>query len=165
MRIGVIYHSETGHTREVAEYIARQTGADLIPVHSRFPYTGISRVAVGVRRALSGTEEETEPAVIDVSAYDCLVVGSPVWAGHPTPAINGAIARFQGCTGKEAVAFVTCGLASHGAERMLASRLTGRELRVKGSVAISRIELKNFTRLNRLVGMIQKPYFGNIRID
>ncbi len=52
-----------------------------------------------------------------------------------------------------------------GTERMLASRLTGRELRVKGSVAISRIELKNFTRLNRLVGMIQKPYFGNIRVE
>ena len=94
MDIAVIYHSETGHTREVAEYIARQTGADLIPVSSRFPYTGISRVTVGVRRALSGTEEQTEPAIIDVSAYDCLVVGSPVWAGHPTPAINGAIARF-----------------------------------------------------------------------
>ncbi len=165
MHIAVIYHSETGHTREVAEYIARQTGAALFPVNSRFPYTCISRVVVGVRRALSGTEEQTDPAVIDLSAYDCIVVGSPVWAGHPTPAINGAVARFQGCSGKEAVAFVTCSLASHGAERMLASRLTARELRVKGSVAISRIELKNFTRLNRLVGMIQSPSSGNIRVD
>ena len=60
---------------------------------------------------------------------------------------------------------MTCGLASQGAERMLASRLTGRELRVKGSVAISRIELKNFTRLNRLVGMVQSLSSGNIRVD
>jgi menaquinone-dependent protoporphyrinogen IX oxidase len=165
MRIGVIYHSETGHTRVVAEYIARQTGADLIQVGSRFPYSCISRVVVGVRRALSGTEEQTEPAVIDVSAYDCIVVGSPVWAGHPTPAINGAVARLQGAAGKEVVAFVTCGVASRGAERILAGMLAGRGLRVKGSVAISRIELKNVTRLNRLVGMVQSPYSGTIRVD
>jgi hypothetical protein len=56
-------------------------------------------------------------------------------------------------------------MASRGAERVLADRLMGRGLRVKGSVAISRIELSNVTRLNRLVGMIEKPYSGNIRVD
>ena len=96
MRTVVIYHSETGHTREVAEYIARQTGADLMQVHSRFPYNHLSRMIVGVRRALSGTEDPVDPALIDVSGYDCIVIGSPVWSGHPTPVINGADRQPEG---------------------------------------------------------------------
>jgi hypothetical protein len=75
------------------------------------------------------------------------------------------VARLQGAAGKEVVAFVTCGVASRGAERILADRLAGQGLRVKGSVAISRIERMNVTRLNRLVGMVQKSYSGNIRVD
>jgi flavodoxin len=49
MRIVIIYHSDSGNTQAVAEYLARQTGADLIRVTSTFPYTSLSRAVTGVR--------------------------------------------------------------------------------------------------------------------
>ena len=37
-----------------------------------------------------------EPAAIDVSGSDLIVIGTPVWAFKATPAINGAIAALIG---------------------------------------------------------------------
>jgi NAD(P)H-dependent FMN reductase len=56
-------------------------------------------------------EEKTliEPASVDISGYDLVVFGSPVWAFKPTPAIHAAIDSLKGCMGKPAVAFSTHG--------------------------------------------------------
>jgi hypothetical protein len=165
MRTIIIYHSDTGHTKEVAGYIARQTGADLVQVRSRFPYNPVSRIVVGGRRALSGTEDPVDPASIDVSGYECIVIGSPVWAGHPTPVINGAVAGLQGCAGKEAVVFMTCCLAAGEAPRLLRDALTGRDVSVKGMIAIHRSEREDYAYLNRIVTMIREPRYGQIPVN
>lgn len=164
MRTIIIFHSDTGHTKKVAGYIARQTGADLVQVRSRFPYNPVSRIVVGVRRALSGTKDPVDPASIDVSGYDGIVIGSPVWAGHPTPAINGAVAGLQGCAGKEAVVFMTCCLAAGEAPKILRDSLARRDIRVKGSIAVHRSECEDYTCLNRIVTMIRDPQYGKIPV-
>lgn len=165
MRTIIIYHSDTGHTKEVASYIARQTGADLVQVRSRFPYNPVSRMIVGIRRALSGTQDPVDPASIDVSGYDCIVIGTPVWAGHPTPVINGAVAILKGCAGKEAVVFVTCCLAAGEAAMILRDSLTRKDIRVKGSVAVHRSECENYSYLNRIVTMIRDTSYGKIPVN
>lgn len=165
MQTIVIYHSDTGHTKEVAGYIARHTGADLVQVRSRFPYNPVSRMIVGVRRALSGTQDPVDPASIDVSGYDGIVIGSPVWAGHPTPVINGTVAGLKGCAGKEAVVFVTCCLAAGEAPMILRDSLIRRDMRVKGSIAVHRSERGDYAYLNRIVTMIRDPRYGQIPVD
>jgi len=50
-----------------------------------------------------------EPASVDVSGFDLVVFGSPVWAFKPTPAIHAAIDALKGCQGKNATAFCTHG--------------------------------------------------------
>jgi hypothetical protein len=52
---------------------------------------------------------EIDPPVIDVSGYDLLVFGSPVWAFRPTPAIHTAITSLKGYEGKRAISFFTHG--------------------------------------------------------
>lgn len=165
MQTIVIYHSDTGHTKDVAGYISRQTGADLVQVRSRFPYTPVSRMVVGVRRALSGTEDPVDPASIDVSGYDCIVIGSPVWAGHPTPVINGAVAGLQGCAGKRAVVFMTCCLAAGEAPRILRDSVMKRDIRVNGSIAVHGSERNDYAYLNRIVTMIRNPRYGQIPVE
>jgi flavodoxin len=164
MRIVIIYHSDSGNTQAVAEYLARQTGADLIRVTSTFPYTSLSRAVTGVRRALSGTPDPIEHREIDVAGYDCVVVGSPVWAGHPTPVINGAIDRLRNCQGKAAVAFVTCCLVSGGATGILSDRLKARGLQVKGSMAVHGSQITDYAYLTRLVTIINRPWYGDIKV-
>jgi multimeric flavodoxin WrbA len=57
-----------------------------------------------------GEEKTTiDPPSPDVSEYDLIVFGSPVWAFKPTPAIHAVIDSLEGCMGKPAVAFSTHG--------------------------------------------------------
>lgn len=60
---------------------------------------------------MARSEELTEidPGFVDVSEYDLLVFGSPVWAFKPTPVIHSAIASLKSCEGKRAVTFYTHG--------------------------------------------------------
>ena len=60
---------------------------------------------------MARSEEKTtiEPSSTDVSEYDLVVFGSPVWAFKPTPVIHAAIDGLKGCMGKPAIAFSTHG--------------------------------------------------------
>lgn len=165
MRTAVIYHSETGNTREVAEYLARQVGADLYPVRSTFPYNHLTRMVVGIRRSLCGTRDPVEPKSIDLGPYDCVAIGSPVWAGMPTPVINGAVAGLKNCQGKEAAVFMTCACSPRGAARVLADSLAGRGIKVKGSLVFSGREVFDYRARERLVTVASTPGYGEIRID
>jgi menaquinone-dependent protoporphyrinogen IX oxidase len=165
MRTAVVYHSETGNTRAVAEYLARHTGADLFPVQSKFPYNPVTRMVVGVRRALCGTKDLVRPERIDVGSYDCVVIGSPVWAGMPTPVINGAVAGLENCQGKEAVVFMTCSLISRDAARLLARQVAARNMKVKGSLVLHARDISDYRVLERLVTIVTTPGYGDIRID
>ena len=165
MRTAVIYHSETGNTRKVAEYLARQVTADLYSVQSTFPYNHLTRMVVGIRRSLSGTKDPVEPKTIDVGPYECVAIGSPVWAGMPTPVINGAVAGLANCQGKEAVVFMTCSLSSRDAARVLAGMIAGRGMKVKGSLVFSGREVSDYRALERLVTVVRTPGYGEISID
>jgi hypothetical protein len=165
MHTAVVYHSETGNTREVAEYLARQVGADLYPVHSTFPYNHLTRMVVGVRRSLCGTRDPVEPKSIDLGPYECVAIGSPVWAGMPTPVINGAVAGLANCQGKEAVVFMTCSLFPRDAARVLAGRVAERGMKVKGSLVFSGREVSDYRARERLVTVVSTPGYGEIRID
>ncbi len=165
MRTAIVYHSDTGNTRSVAEYLARHTGADLFRVQSKFPYNPLTLVAVGVRRAVCGTNDPVEPERIDVGPYDCVVIGSPVWAGNPTPVINGAVAGLENCRGKEAVIFMTCSLLSRDASRILTDRVRARGMKLKGSLVFHASELADYRALERLVSITVSPGYGDIRVD
>jgi hypothetical protein len=165
MRTAVIYHSESGNTRAVAEYLAGHTRADLFRVRSTFPYNHVTLVAVGVRRAVCGTNDPVEPKKIDVGPYDCIVIGSPVWACNPTPVINAAVAGLENCRGKEAVVYMTCSLLSRDAAAVLASRVRAREMKLKGSIVFHASELTDYRALERLVSIVTTPGYGEIRVD
>lgn len=106
MKICIIYHSETGNTRHIAQHLASACDGQLVEVHDRALYSTLTRFLLRCKKARSEDPTPIEPAAIDVSAYDLLVFGSPVWAFKPTPAIHAAIAALKGCEGKRAVAFL-----------------------------------------------------------
>lgn len=108
VRACVIFYSYTGITRGVAEGIRNASGCDLIEVTTKKPYSSFSAYTTGVLRSRRMACDAIEPEEIDVSVYDLLIIGTPVWAWKPAPAINGAVQALRGCEGKNAVIFVTC---------------------------------------------------------
>jgi flavodoxin len=93
MKICIIYHSETGNTRHVAQHIASAFDAQLVEVTDTASYNRLTRFFVLCKMARG--EEKT--------------LIEPVWAFKPTPVIHAAIDGLKGCMGKPAVAFSTHG--------------------------------------------------------
>ncbi len=151
MRTVIVYHSHSGRTRALAEQVRDASGGDLVEVKPRTPYGLLSAYSRGTSRARHREVDAIEPAVIDVSAYDRIVIGTPVWGGHPTPVINGAVAALQGAEGKSAVLFVTCGYSPGESFPVLRAALVARGVNVVGEFPFARKELGDDARIGALV--------------
>jgi flavodoxin len=117
MKTLVVYYSRSGNTRQVAEVLAQKMGADLEELIDRHPRKGLVGWLKSGRDAVK--EKETELAPLDHSPenYDAIVVGTPVWAAHPAPAVR----TFLGSNdlGGKRVAFF-CTMSARGGEETLA---------------------------------------------
>ena len=83
------------------------------------------------------------PAEIDVSGYNLLIIGTPVWAGMPAPAINAAVRALKGCEGKMAVIFTTCSNYPGEALPILSKALSDRGVRVMAELSLNAEDTKN----------------------
>ncbi|HWQ63415.1 MAG TPA: NAD(P)H-dependent oxidoreductase [Methanospirillum sp.] len=126
MKITVIYHSHSGKTRTIAEKIHHQLGGDLIEVVPNQQYSTLSAVTKGCYRALTGTADSVTPDSIALGDTDLVVFACPVWAGKPTPVMNGALKVLSGESGKRAFLIVTCNDAKSGGQAiaLLKSRVS-----------------------------------------
>ncbi len=162
MRVAIVFHSLSGNTRRVAELLAGRLaplvdGTDLVEVHDLHQYSTLTAYMTGAPRAMRGEAAAIDPAEIDVTAYDVIVFGTPVWAFAPTPAMNGAVAALSGAEGKEAVVFVTSGGGPRSAAERLGSALQQRGARVRGAVHFDRKEIESEARLAELVALVTRP--------
>jgi flavodoxin len=155
MTISIIYHSYSGNTRGVAERVSAACGGTLVGVTSDEYSSRIAAYTIGSYRARKGRSDPIEPAVIDVSSADLIVIGTPVWAGRATPAINGAVAALRGCEGKSAVIFATCGGKEGDTLPALKKSLGDRGVTVKGEFVFDRAGLKDTGRIDALIAAIK----------
>jgi len=139
----VIFYSYSGITRRVAEGIRNASGCDLVEVKTKKPYTWLSLFPTGVMRARKQACDPIEPGTIDVSGYDLLIIGTPVWTGKPTPAINAAVKALTGCEGKMAVVFITYLNCPGDALEVLSKALAGRGVRVMAEISLDEKDTKN----------------------
>jgi len=78
----VVYYSLTGHTRQIAEVIAAAQDADIEVIEDTFNRdTGLGRIRSAIEGLLGLRSSITTPKH-DVSEYDLVVVGTPVWAAR-----------------------------------------------------------------------------------
>lgn len=83
-KIAVIYFSQSGNTRSVAEMIHQLTGADLFEIKPQVPYRSGYRE---IREDVSKERESEQfrpitPIDIDLSQYQFLIIGTPTWSSH-----------------------------------------------------------------------------------
>lgn len=106
----VLYYSQTGTTRAVAEAIASQTGADMVPFDITEPYTGDFNETIA--RCMKERTENVVPelATLDINLdnYDVIFLGYPIWFGTYAPPVE-ALLKNVDFTGKTIVPFCTFG--------------------------------------------------------
>lgn len=90
MKSIIIYYSYGGNTRKVAEKIQKILGADAAEIKTVKPYIGSydDVVAQGKREVDSGFMPEIQPLKVDLSQYDTVILGTPVWWYTFAPAMK-----------------------------------------------------------------------------
>ncbi|MFA4859575.1 metalloregulator ArsR/SmtB family transcription factor [Methanoregula sp.] len=163
IRACVLFYSYSGVTRGIAEGIHSSSGCDLIEVKTKTEYSNFTAYTTGVLRSRKGACDPIVPEEIDVSQYDLLIIGTPVWAWKPAPAINAAVRALKGCEGKMAVTFVTCNERPGEALPLLTAALAERGVEVMAEICLTKEDTKNPAVGNELLGQISAAF--PVRID
>jgi flavorubredoxin len=140
--------------------VASAAGGDKTEVKDLENYGRIMKFIRGLRRARQGVLDPIDPAEIDVSSYQVVVVGSPVWGGMPTPAINAAIKGLKGAEGKKAIVVVTCGGNPGQSIEFMQRAMEARKMSVSGSMVFTVRDLRDTERVNSLIELVKKTDAG-----
>lgn len=110
----VAYFSATGTTKRVAERLARVAQADLFEIKPAVPYSGadLNWSDKASRTSKERADESIRPALAvklsDISAYDTVYIGFPIW-WYVAPRIIAAFLESCDFSGKTLVPFATSG--------------------------------------------------------
>ena len=102
----IVYYSLEGNTGYAAKKIASGIGADTLEIRpvKGYPTGGFRKFLWGGKSAVMAETPKLEPYDVDLSGYDRIIFGFPVWAGNITPPIRTFI-KENDLTGKEIAAF------------------------------------------------------------
>lgn len=154
MKTCIIYHSYSGITKKLAERIHGSCGGDLVEVVPLQKYNTLTAYTVGCMRARNQECDPIDPDAIDVSTYDLIVLGTPVWMYKPTPAVNAAVAALQGCEGKRAVIFATCGGKPGQTIPLLRHALSEKGALIAGDIVFTKHDLEDPAKIGELINLV-----------
>lgn len=106
----VLYYSQTGNTKAVAEQFATLLGADIEAIEAINPYDGDFQATIGrcMQEREAGVLPEIQPVQADLSKYDVIFLGYPVWFGTYAPPVAKWLEDVD-LSGKKVVPFCTFG--------------------------------------------------------
>ena len=100
----VLYYSRTGNCRSVAEALGETLSCpvqEIKDLKNRAGFWGFISGMIDIRKR---PITDIEPKIIDMSQYDTIFLGSPIWGMRFAPAITTVLERFN-FTGKNIVLF------------------------------------------------------------
>lgn len=106
----VLYYSQTGTTKAVAEELQKRLGADIEQIEIESPYSGTydETIARCQKEMESGELPVLKPLKSYISQYDTIYLGYPVWFGTCASPVL-ALVKQQKFEGKTVIPFCTFG--------------------------------------------------------
>ena len=108
----VVYYSASGHTKQAAETIAKETGSDLYAITPKVPYTEAdldynnSSSRVSMEHKDSSIRPEYTGDAANWDDYRVVYLGYPIWWGE-APAIVYTFTEHHSFEGKTVIPFAT----------------------------------------------------------
>ncbi len=84
----VVYYSRTGNTKKVGQYIAKMLECEEKEVFDKKDRSGMLGFLIGGWDAWREKDTEIYNTKNELINQDHLIIGTPVWAGKPAPAIR-----------------------------------------------------------------------------
>lgn len=109
-KVLVLYYSQTSNTKKVAQEIATKLGADIEEIVPVKPYDGDfgATIARCNEERQQGVTPEIKPIAADLSKYETIFIGFPVWFGTFAPPVGTFLDQVD-LSGKKIVPFCTFG--------------------------------------------------------
>jgi flavodoxin len=119
MKSIIIYYSYSGNTKKVSEALVAhlQQKGDAQALELK-PIDESDKFLIQAVRAFRRKKAKLEDVKFDLSKYDLICLGTPVWAFGPAPAMNTYLDGCFGVLGKQVLLFATYG-SGVGKERCL----------------------------------------------
>ncbi len=151
----VAYYSRTGTTKIVADELAQRLGADVEIIIDAKNRQGLWGWLGAGRDASRKSKTVIGPLKYDPSAYDLVVLGTPVWAWNMTPAIRTYILQNRDKFRK--VAFF-CTMGKNGDVKTFAGMadLCGKKPLATMALRAEEVKIRQFhSAVNKFLGDIQ----------
>ena len=86
----IIYFTYTGNTKKIAEKIKEKLNCDILEIKTVIPYSKDYDTVVNDEQNSESSNHlpEIQNLNIDLSNYDEIILGTPVWWYRPVPAIR-----------------------------------------------------------------------------
>jgi flavodoxin len=90
MKTLVIYYSYEGNSALVAEELKKAANADLLELKTEDDTvrTGFAKYFWGGKQVFTHKNPKLKPYTVTIEDYDSIILGAPVWAGSPAPALQ-----------------------------------------------------------------------------
>ena len=133
----IVYYSYTGKTEIAAKILAAECGADTLKIEDVERPSKFKAYTSGCVAARKGALWPIKAVNINISGYDQIFIGAPVWAWRAAPEINTFIDQTD-FTGKSVVLFVTMG----GSDPETALKAMTAQIEAKGGKVVSSFSIK-----------------------
>lgn len=109
-KVLVLYYSQNGTTKAVAEEIAKRLEADVEVIVPTQPYEGNFEETIerGRKELEPGCEPAIQPIASDIKKYDVIFIGYPIWFGTFAPPVKSLLNAVD-FSGKKIVPFCSFG--------------------------------------------------------
>jgi len=143
MKTAVIYYSYGGTSAHVAEILKTELNVDIFRIETLDDKKrkGFFLILWGGSQVVMGKKPPLKPLSVDISAYDLVILGTPVWAGSPAPAIASFLSK-NSIAGKK-IALFCC----HGGG--MGEALNKLKAQLGGNTVIGEIDFKNVAKMDK----------------
>ncbi|GAA5818305.1 MAG: flavodoxin [Methanobrevibacter sp. CfCl-M3] len=136
MKILIMYYSRTGNTEIVAKTLSSQLFGDLTKIKDYKERNGFKSRITSAIDAFRESKTKIFPEEMDLTDYDLICVGTPVWTANPSPAIVTAIDTYD-FKGKDIILFATMkNIGGNKAIRRMEEKFQARGARILSSFTI-----------------------------
>ena len=107
MKTLIVYYSRTNVTREIANRLQKELKCDIEEITDGGKYKGKLGFMKGGVNATMGRTSDIDPISKDLSEYDLVIVGTPVWSSNMATPIFTFLIKYKDQI-KNMASFCTC---------------------------------------------------------
>ncbi|HPT08448.1 MAG TPA: flavodoxin [bacterium] len=156
MKTLILFYSRTGITSKVANSLAVSLGADKEEVFSNINYSGVFGYIRAGKYTLSKKLTTIKPLIHNLSDYDLIIIGTPVWVGLMATPIRTLLTNYKEKMNQVAL-FCTQGATTTQGALLDMTKVLNKEIKATLEVSTKEVVNNNFNeKLNKFVNEINK---------